>query len=199
MKKSPLSTPGGQGGNFYRGRGRQRGYGHNQMRNNNDDYHRFPGPNNAGNYQFQGNMIPLETSSPTFYHNNRGNRRQPNERNNHRFSNTGISGSYNQGYNNHRNNFQANSGSPYTPQKFQRNKHELDETEEKLRHLRICRKPLSSTINRKVPHEMDDPYWHRKIPISEFVDLESVFEDPWAELMEDLEKKKSSKSYNCSE
>ncbi|XP_003424600.1 epsin [Nasonia vitripennis] len=163
MKKSPLSTPGGQGGNFYRGRGRQRGYGHNQMRNNNDNYHRFPGPNNAGNYQFEGNMIPLETSSPTFYHNNRGNRRQPNERHNQRFSNTGISGSYNQGYNNHRNNFQANSGSPYTPQKFQRNKQ----------------------------FRPNDPYSHRKIPISEFVDLKSMFEDPWAELMADLKKKRN--------
>lgn len=124
MKKSPLSTPGGQGGNFYRGRGRQRGYGYNQMRNNNDNYHRFSGPNNPANNQFEGDMIPLETSSPMFHHNNnnRGNRRHPNERQNQRFSNTGISGSYNQGQNNQRNNFQANLGSsPYSPQKFQRN------------------------------------------------------------------------------
>ncbi|XP_003424626.1 uncharacterized protein LOC100679948 [Nasonia vitripennis] len=75
---------------------------------------------------------------------------------------------------------------------MEQNQSEFDETEENLRHLRICLKPLSSTINPEVPRELNnDPYSYRKMPISEFVDLKSMFNDPWAELMADLEDKKN--------
>lgn len=116
MRKSPLSTPGGSNrGNFHGGRGRKRGYSQSPMRNANDNFYQFAGPSHANYDQAEGDMIPLNSGSPTFHH-NRGKRRQTNHQ---RFSSTATSGSYN--YNNQRSNLQNSPGSPYSPQNCNRN------------------------------------------------------------------------------
>ncbi|KAJ8686432.1 hypothetical protein QAD02_022226 [Eretmocerus hayati] len=164
MPKSPLSTPCTSGNQGFRGRGRARGYNHNQMRSNNGNYHHFSSPNHTPVKEFAGqDMIPLESSSPIFPNHNRG-WRQPQNRHNHRFSTTEVSSSFDQ-----RNSFQSNPSSPYTPQRFQRDQR---------------------SRNNGQKH---DPVWHRKVPISEYFDRQSMFENPWAELEVELEEMRRQK------
>lgn len=110
MKKSPLSTPGCHTGNFqHQNRGRRGGYGYHQSRNNsNDTCHMYSRPNNPPNTPFDNQVIPVDSSSPVFYH-KRGNRRPMfNRHNNQRFSNTGLSSS-----NDNQRIFKNNLDSPY--------------------------------------------------------------------------------------